>query len=235
MRTKFNMQSDPLKILRRLQAFGYKSAIIAGGAIRDDFTKKDITDYDIFLHDPRHSEEFDTDFKNLGIRMDVASETFEMDRTSEFVDILQTLDIEQIFDSGGSDSYGPLMKTRTSPGGDLIDTPGIGAKITAIWEAEFDFNTYQLIYTLVEPVDHVNNFFDIGLCKCYCDGTKLRYTPDFMYDLNNRKLTVVGQDMTQEQFNYVVDHHVEKLWRKYPTFELQVAPHNLELFIQHQK
>lgn len=235
------MQSDPLKILRRLQAFGYESAIIAGGAIRDDFTKKEITDYDIFLWDPRHSKEFINDDLNMPIpaahakylkpKMNINSSCFEMDRTTEFVDLLQTLDIEQIFDSV---DYGPLQKVSTSATDDPLIMPGVGAHLTSIWEAEFDFTTYQLIYTQVNPVNHVNDYFDIGLCKAYCDGKKLRYTPDFMYDLKNRKLTIVGTNMNQDQFNYAVDHHVEKLWKKYPNFELQVAPHNLELFIQHQ-
>ena len=216
------MQSEPVKILRKLQAFGYKSAIIAGGAIRDDFTKQDITDYDIFLWDPRLSEEFKHPL-SLN-KMDFASPSFEMDRTTEFVDILQTLDLQQIFNNDGC--YGPL----TCVDGDPIDTPGIGAKLTSIWEAEFDYNSYQLIYTQINPVEHVNHYFDIGLCKAYCDGTKLRYTPDFMRDLKNRTFTIVGEDMTYPQFAYALDYHVNKLWEKYPSFKIEFAPHNSHHF-----
>jgi hypothetical protein len=225
MRTKINALSEPVKILRRLQAFGYKSAIIAGGAIRDDYTGKEINDYDIFLWDPRHSSEF-TFLQNAthnGPRIDVASDNFEMERTTEFVELLQTFDVDQIFQAG---AYGALLTGDGSP----LDEPGIGARLTGIWEAEFDYNDYQLIYTQVNPVVHVEKYFDIGLCKAYCDGVKIRYTPDFMRDLKNKTFTIVAQDMTSDQFTYAVDHHAAKLEKKYPGFNVDVAPHNQNLF-----
>lgn len=224
MKTKYNVLSEPVKILRRLQQFGYKSAIIAGGAIRDDFTGKEISDYDIFLWDPRRSIEF----KNLqnatrnGPRIDLGSDNFEMERTSEFVDLLQSLDVNQIFADHG---YGIVTGD-----GDELNTQGIGAKLTAIWEAEYNYNKYQLIYTQVNPIEHLEKFFDIGLCKAYCDGTKIRYTPDFMKDLKNHKFTIVAQDMTTDQFTYAVEHHAAKLEKKYPGFNVDVAPHNQTLF-----
>ncbi|MDE1830562.1 MAG: hypothetical protein KGI25_09585, partial [Thaumarchaeota archaeon] len=84
MKTKIHTLSEPVRILRKLQQFGYKSAIIAGGAIRDNFTGKEINDYDIFLWDPRSSYEFcnPTTFE---CRLDLSSPTFEMERTTEFV------------------------------------------------------------------------------------------------------------------------------------------------------
>lgn len=139
MKTKFNILSEPVRILRRLQQFGYKSAIIAGGAIRDDYTGKEINDFDIFLWDPRLSNEF-TDFLHYKKSpMNVESNTFEMERTTEFVDLLQTFDVEVLFQT---ENYGPLTSD-----GSKISTPGLGAYITGIWEADLDFNTYQLIYT----------------------------------------------------------------------------------------
>lgn len=223
MKTKLNVLSDSVKILRTLQQFGYKSAILAGGAIRDDFTGKPINDFDIFLWDPRHSREFDglTDHQGRE-RIDITSTNFDMERTSDFVDLLQTLDVDQLFSDCG---YGPLTGD-----GEKLDTPGIGAKLSGIWEAQHDFHTYQLIYTILPPIEHLEKFFDIGLCKAYCDGEKIRYTPDFMHDVKNKTFTIVGQEMTPEQFKYAIEHHIKKLQWKYPSHQIKVAPHNQKLF-----
>ncbi len=219
MTTKYNVLSEPIRILRRLQTFGYRTAILAGGAIRDDFTHKPINDYDIFLWDPRHSREFSG--------MDLKSASFEMERTTEFVDILQTLELDQLFHDNGP--YGPCTGD-----GDPLNSPGIGAKLTGVWEAELDYNKYQLIYTKINPIEHLNLYFDIGLCKAYCDSVKIRYTPDFMKDINNRTLTILAEEMTYDQFEYAYDYHIDKLRLKYPTFKVVVAPHNQHLFELYQ-
>lgn len=226
MKTKLNVFSEPVKILHRLQQFGYKSAIIAGGAIRDDFTGKEINDYDIFLWDPRMSQEFHNPC-SMSSRLDLESDAFEIERRTEFADLLQTLEIDQIFQPG---LYGPLASVDGNP----LNRPGIGAKLTGIWEAQLEYNEYQLIYTQVPPIKHVEKFFDIGLCKAYCDGIKIRYTPDFMKDIKNCTFTIVAQDMSQEQFNYTIDYHVDKLEWKYPGFNIDVAPHNQTLFAEYQ-
>lgn len=228
MNTKLHALSEPVRILRRLQQFGYTSAIIAGGAIRDDYAKKEINDYDIFLWDPRLSGEFKNKINplNLQPQIDFQSESFDIDRTTEFVDLLHSLDVDQIFRSG---MYGPLTGD-----GQKLSTPGIGANLTGVWEAQLDYYDYQLIYTQVAPIEHVEKYFDIGLCKAYCDGTKIRYTPDFLKDMKNRTFTIVGQGMTQDQFNYVVDYHIDKIEWKYPGFRIAVVPHNQSLFEVYQ-
>lgn len=209
MRSKFKSSSIAVKILRRFHHFGFMSAIIAGGAVRDDYTGKDINDFDFFVWDPRFSGEFKKD-------PDLDVYDFFNEQEQNLQKILCTDTVDHVFEQTG---YGP-------------DTTGAGAKLTSIWNASVDYDdwyTYQVIYTLVNPVEHVTKYFDIGLCKAYCDGTKVRYTQDFMRDLNNRTFTVVGQNMTQEQFDYAVDYHVDKLEWKYP-FRVEVAPHNQKLY-----
>ena len=53
----FHSTSEPIKNLQKLQNMGFTSAIIAGGSIRDDYTGHPINDFDIFLWDPRSSNE----------------------------------------------------------------------------------------------------------------------------------------------------------------------------------
>ena len=70
-------------------------------------------------------------------------------------------------------SNDPKNGYAESMGGD--DT-SIGANLTAIWESWTDYNVYQIIFTKINPIQHVEEYFDIGICKAYCDGKKIRYT-----------------------------------------------------------
>ncbi len=225
------MQSEPSKILRRLQQFVYKSAIIAGGAVRDDYMGRPITDYDIFLWDPRRSSEFNT-IHNLNPsnpQLDFDPASFEMEQTSWFMALLETDVVEQIYKEGGYNA--PVAPADA----DTPSAPGIAAQLTSIWQAEKNFETYQLIYTHINPIQHVERFFDIGLCKAYCDGEKIRYTPHFFKDVQDKTFTIVAESMNQDQFDYAINHHIPKLEQKYPGFKLAVAPHNQHLLAGYKK
>jgi len=192
--TKFNAASEPIRILRRLQAFGYTSAIIAGGAVRDDFMEEAISDYDFFLLDPNASLEFKA----------------PPNEDTMFRKIFGTSDMEKIHDG----SYGNL--------------------INEIYELRTDCDIYQVIYTPVDPIEYVNKYFDVGLCKAYCDGKKIRYTPDFLRDVKEKTLSIVAQEMTQDQFNYTMDVHVDKLKEKYPHYTITVPHYNIPLYVNWQ-
>lgn len=214
MRNRFKSSSIAVKILRRFHQAGFHSAIIAGGAVRDDYTGQELNDIDFFVWDPRFSGEFQKDD-------DIDFYDFLDLQESKLQRVLCTHSIDRVFEHA---NYGPQRN-------------GAGAKLTTIWNAEPDYDewiTYQVIYTLVKPIDHVNKYFDLGLCKAYCDGTKVRYTKDFMHDLSNRKFTIVGQDMTQPQFDYAIDYHVDKLLWRYP-YTVEVAPHNQKLYDEYKK
>lgn len=219
------MNSEAIKILRRLQQFGYKTSIIAGGAVRDEYLDQEITDFDIFLWDPRHSQEFDTIHNPNPTKpqLDFDKDSFELEQTSWFAAILGLDTINQIFQHGGY--TGPVTGD-----GQPISTTGIGAQLTSIWEFTTEFNKYQLIYTHCEPKLHVDRHFDFGLCKAYCDGEKIRYTPDFLRDVKQESFTIVAEALSGEQFAYAIDHHLPKMKKKYPRYNLAVAPHNIRLY-----
>jgi hypothetical protein len=192
--TKLNAASEPIKILRKLQAYGYKSGIIAGGAVRDDYLNEEISDYDFFLFCPDSSTEFSS----------IPNED------TMFRKIFGTSDMEKIHNGG----YGNLIQ--------------------GIYELRTDYQIYQVIYTPIDPVQYVNKYFDVGLCKAYCDGKKIRYTPDFLRDVKEKTLSIVAQEMTQDQFNYTMDVHVDKLKWKYPNYDICIPHYNIPLYVNWQ-
>jgi len=214
----FHSLSEPIRILRQLQSIGFTSGIIAGGAVRDDYADEEINDIDIFLWDPKHSNETPT----KQIKQGQSNEDYFYGLFSK---ILKTDSLEQLLSNDPENGYAENQAGEGS----------IGAQLTCIWEGFTDLNPYQFIFTKVNPAEHVSRYFDIGFCKAYCDGTKLRYTQDFLRDWKNKKLTIVGQDMTQEQFDYVMEYHIEKLQWKYPHFQTEIAPHNQHLLKKYKQ
>jgi len=81
---------------------------------------------------------------------------------------------------------------------------------------------YNVIGVDMEPTEYVIKYFDIGLCKAYCDGSMIRLTADFMYDSQYKQLTIVSENMNQVEFNHMIDYHVSKLKLKYPEYSLNV-------------
>ena len=217
MKTKFYAGSEPIKKLRQLRSlFGAflstpssnSLPILAGGSLRDDYMGLPdyyISDYDIFIKDISPELNADGSFEDTvtGIiqRVFPHHEGYEI-----------------LFD----DQYMTLEEQKDSPAGQI--KPGANAQITYVWEILEDGQTYQLIFTKTDPVDHVNKYFDLGFCKAYCDGKKIRYTDDFLYDVKHKTLTIVGDDMTEDQIEHTVNYHAAKVMLKYEGFRVVVPP-----------
>ncbi len=121
--------------------------------------------------------------------------------------------------------------------GDCIEHSGVEGEsydgknhIGMVWEIQKLGTLYNIIIVDVNPTDYVNNFFDIGLCKAYCDGKKIRLTADFMRDSQNKLLTVVSKHLPQEEFDGMMDNHVARLKIKYPEHTLVVPPKYEEFY-----
>lgn len=207
MKTKFHAASEPIKKLKliqqgffpfypNLQKFS-EIAVLAGGAIRDDYMGRtdEIADYDIFIHCMAYERE-------------------QIEEVIEKVFPRNDL-IEQLFDTDYQ-----TMEEQLNEKGDV--KPGSHAQINDVWEVDEELLTYQLIFTRELPRVHVNKYFDIGFCKAYCDGVKIRYTDDFLHDVHNKTLTIVGDDMTEEQVDYAINHHASKIIRRYDDFRVVV-------------
>lgn len=208
MKTKFHAASEPIRKLRYLQSefaqfytspdfYKKNIAVLAGGAIRDDYMGKfdEIKDFDIFIHDM----------------------TLEPEQVTKIIaKVFPRNDLmDQLFDS----DYLTLEEQQDLQG-DV--KPGSHLHIGDVWEVDEENLTYQLIFTKSAPIEHVNKYFDIGFCKGYCDGKKIRYTDDFLQDVWNKTLTIVGDDMTVEQVEYSVHVHADAIQWKYDDFRVVV-------------
>lgn len=215
MKTKFHAANEPIRKLRTIQRYFSDTpinAILAGGALRDDYMGKadEITDYDYFITDLSPACE-----KN-DVEVEHAIEAL-IARVFPNAD-----DSVELFDS---DYLTPEEET-------VLATSGAHAQINCVWEIEEEDNTYQLIFTKNDPVFHVNKYFDIGFCKTYCDGKKIRYTDDFLRDVKNKTMTIVGDDMTKEQVEYAIYRHADRLQWKYDN--RIVVPQRYQHFVEDQ-
>ena len=214
MKTKFHAASEPIRKIQQLKHFlpGY-APLLAGGALREDFMgcHSEISDFDIFIRDlsPIFNNTEETD----EIVVKIINKVFPRND-----------DAVQVLDS----AY--LTKQEQ----ELTNiVPGSHAQVASVWKVIEDGEAYQLIFTKNEPIVHINAHFDIGFCKAYCDGTKIRYTDDFLHDVKHKNLTIVGDGMTKEQVEYTIYHHAEKITWKYPGFRVVVPP-RYQCFVEGQ-
>ena len=107
--------------------------------------------------------------------------------------------------------------------------------IGLVWEMSSGKFLYNIIVVDLEPIEYVIRFFDIGLCKAYCDGTRIRLTADFMHDSQFKRLTIVGESMPQTEFNHMMEYHIQKLQKKYPGYTLVIPPAYDELHKEYSK
>lgn len=107
--------------------------------------------------------------------------------------------------------------------------------IGLVWEVRTGKFLYNIIVVDLEPIEYVTRFFDIGLCKAYCDGTRVRLTADFMHDSQFKHLTVVCESMPQDEFNHMMEYHVKKLQKKYQGYTLIIPPAYDELHTEYSK
>jgi hypothetical protein len=213
MKTKFHIASEPIKKLRHITAFlhnhipnAFPQPLLAGGALRDDYMghSEYINDYDIFIRDISESLEAGQDFEETVGKM--IQQVFPQHEGYEI-----------LFDN----EYQTLQEQQDSKA-DV--KPGSHEQIASVWEIEEDGDTYQLVFTKNDPIIHVEKYFDLGFCKAWCDGKKIRYTDDFLYDVKHKTLTIVGDDMTAEQVEHTINYHADKIQWKYDGFRVVVPP-----------
>jgi hypothetical protein len=187
-----------VKPLQWLQAAGFKTAIIAGGCLRDLYHQRYPRDVDIFLWDPELSNETTPFAELVANKKENPGHVWRTGHAADriWIDLMRLEDfdvIEQKFD-------------------DYHEQKG---KITAVWDIWKSDINFQLIFTKTPPLEHLNNNFNIGLCKVYCDGTKVRFTGDFMKDASNKTLTICAKNMTEQEYEFTINQHIPRLKKKY--------------------
>lgn len=118
--------------------------------------------------------------------------------------------------SGGFMDYDTI---RQPSGGDAYEGK---SHIEAVWEIRKGFTNYNIIILDMDPTEYVEQYFDVGLCKAYCDGSRIRLTADFMHDSQYRQITLVSREIEEDEFKHVMSHHVPKIKNKYPGYTLIV-------------
>lgn len=174
------------------------SAIIAGGWLRDLYHGVKFNDIDIYVTNidkvkaTKHEHEHD-----------IYNQKFWMQMFQLRIGKIMSYD-NIICSPGDDDSY---------EGKNHINT---------VWEIRKGLITYNIIILDMDPTEYINEYFDIGLCKAYCDGSKIRLTADFMHDSQHKHLTLVSKKIDQDEFRHVMSHHVPKIRDKYPGYTLIV-------------
>lgn len=195
-----------IRVLHQIQSTGFHSAVVAGGAVRDIYFNLLARDIDVFIWDPNYSTET------------------VLDQPWENI----------VHPDKGPKLIAELMRLRS---GDQVkrDFYGGSDRISAVWNVSKNFFPYQLIFLKRPPLELIDNHFDFGICKCYCDGQKFRFTPHFMQDARNKTITLVGRDMTQKEYEYTMNNHLPRIQEKFPGFTLQTASWNTELVAKYTK
>lgn len=183
-------------LLRHLHKIGFKSTIIAGGYIRDLFFKNEYKDVDIFLWHPRYSDEKILSYSGVIYQDFDINEEFLLDYVVE-----------------PNEKLGSPLQTLPSKKMEYLYTI---SGIVDVWNVyHFDKDKQiQFIFVDEEPIDYIAYSFDIGLCMCYFDGKKIRYTNNFMKDYINKTITICGE-LSQEELDYTFKSFKKKISQLY--------------------
>lgn len=222
---------DPKHIsyLKELQMAGYKQAVIAGGAVRDCYFDREPADIDIYIPDR-------SIIKNANIPDDLCFATNDTP-TNAMLDLLnaETMvkfttysycsspHIECVWNVWvRPDDY---KKTEKDPAADPWSDPQI------VRSRNSDPADYQIIVTNMAPLEYITNYFDAGICICWHDGIKSTYTPQFLHDVNNKKITVCGK-LTGPELERTLLKHVKKLKDKFPDHTVDVDLTNFYIYLK---
>lgn len=194
--------------LHLMHKSGHDSAIIAGGAIRDMFHGVEISDVDIFVQ-----------YKTLP---DTPKRSFNHDEWNEYWrDVFQ---LGSKFFSTVQWVYSPY----THP--DDEDHVPEGHHVSAVWDVISEGISYQIIMLNIDPVTYVEQQFDFGICRAYFDGSRVRYSREFVRDSRNRTITLVCDTLTDAQVRYAITNHLSKILAKYPGYRLEIPENIAELY-----
>ena len=181
-----------IRLLHKIHGDGW-TAIIAGGAFRDAFHEKPITHIDFFLKE------------NSSIRKTIAPEYRALDWMTYWFSIFNCEDKNDDVIFLGA-------------GGTLSS---INSHLSAVWQVVKGGKRFNVIIIDKDPVMYVNQNFDFGICRAYCDGNKMSFTNEFIEDSMNRTITLYKEHLTGEQIKYALEEHVESIQKKYPGWRLQ--------------
>lgn len=202
-----------------LHNLGFKSAIVAGGAPRDLYHGKPIKDIDFFLQDPLVSTE-----RINWTSLPNKEQTLKMSPPL-FLPHMLGLDTNNCIIGTVVAQGFTWMLSKVDFKNDDEYAYAKPSEVTQIWNLYVENHTpLQFMFLKSDPVNFVEKKFDVGLCMCYFDGQKLRYTPEFIEDSSNQKFTICG-DISDQQLHKTLTSHIPRLQTKYPWHTIEYAPH----------
>lgn len=189
MKLKLSRSSGMVLDLKKLRSWGWDDAIIAGGAIRDSAFDKPVSDVDIFLsfNDRDETSGITKDYKNTKW-LGYWFDKLGANKSTDHATYI-----------GGSSSLGDM-----------------NTNLLAAWEVEKNETKYQIMLLDKNPELFVEEDFDFGICKAFCDGTKVRFTDKFIKDALNHTITIYPEHLTEKQIEFAINHHIQKILKKYP-------------------
>jgi hypothetical protein len=206
MELDISQSEDMIRVLSLLHQAGHTTAIIAGGAIRDRFHGVEVSDIDVYIqYTPNTLSPFP--------RQKYSGPEWLTYWTSVLK--LQTTGYRALADA--VDYYYSTYADEEDSNAN---------RVVAVWNVWKNYIKYQIILTSLSPIDYVERHFDFGICKAYCDGTKVRLTRDFITDSQKKSITLVGKNLSRTQCIYAVEDHLPRIQAKYPNHQFKVAPWN---------
>ena len=79
----------------------------------------------------------------------------------------------------------------------------------------------ELMAVSMDPIAYVMREFAVKLSRCYYDGNKLTYTPDFFTDARNKTLTVACR-VENARFERLFSYYLPKMRSYFPDFDVRV-------------
>ena len=107
--------------------------------------------------------------------------------------------------------------------------------IVAVYEMRKNEIQYNFIVVDMNPIKYVKEKFDFGICKVYCDGTKITYTEEFMKDVINKTLTLSPHAFSKAGFDHAMNVHYPKLKSKYPDHHLIIPNKHTDRYNKFKK
>lgn len=240
--SSFTRMSPEIKQVYREMCAHIPGAIIAGGAVRDTLGDAPIKDIDIFVS-YKHAIHVKIDaWSLLGRRASKLFDCYGMPTgytpPADKATHITARVAHSNLNGGGSIHLGNLsgsivVQVPISPMGNLSTTKSSSydnnRKIVEVYEAYHPKSGYllNLIFTEVDPVKYVTDYFDFGICKAWYDGSFVNMHGDYTTDVNNKTITMTLPEehviacygSKQAGINSMREHADRILW-KYPGYKI---------------
>jgi len=195
--TKNNHIVQDLLNIRQL----WYDAVIGGGAVRDAFHRKPYNDVDIFIN-------FETGALNVDNRDQyppLGTPLTNDDWLKHWGRLLRCKPTDNIRFLGSNYNFGDINN-----------------HILGVWNIIKSRTNYQIILISMGTHKYIQDFFDFGICKAYCDGEKMHFTEQFLKDYMQKTITLYPEYLSTAQIEYAKGHHLQKIKNKYPNYTPQI-------------